>query len=77
MPAGDATQRSPPTGAVGRSDGADVAAEMVELQADHQQRLDGSPERLADTSIAATLRVVCDFDPFGLKMDPPRGLGRN
>ncbi len=39
----------------------DAVAEVLELQADYQQWLDGLPESLADTSTADALRAVCDL----------------
>ncbi len=38
----------------------DAVAELLELQADYQQWLDGLPEGLADTPTADALRAVCD-----------------
>jgi hypothetical protein len=55
----------------------DAVAELLGLQADYQQWLDGLPESLADTSTADALRVVCDLDLSGLEVDPPRGFGRD
>jgi len=55
----------------------DAVAELLELQADYQQWLDGLPESLADTSTADALRAVCDLDLSGLEVDPPRGFGRD
>jgi len=49
---------------------------VAELLAEYQQWLDGLPESLADTPTADALRVVCDLDLSGLKVEPPRGLGR-
>ncbi len=40
----------------------DAVAELIELQADYQQWLDGLPESLADTPTADALRAVCDLD---------------
>lgn len=51
--------------------------ELIELQADYQQWLDGLPESLADTPTADALRVVCDLDLSSLEIDPPRGFGRD
>ncbi len=55
----------------------DAVAELLELQADYQQWLDGLPESLADTSTADALRTVCELDLSGLEIDPPRGFGRD
>ena len=55
----------------------DAVAELLELQADYQQWLDGLPESLADTPTADALRAVCDLDLSGLEIDPPRGFGRD
>ena len=55
----------------------DAVAELVELQADYQQWLDGLPEGLADSPTADALRAVCDLDLSGLEVDPPRGFGRD
>lgn len=55
----------------------DAVAELIELQADYQQWLDGLPESLADTPTADALHVVCDLDLSGLEVDPPRGFGRD
>lgn len=54
-----------------------IVAELLELQADYQQWLDGLPESLADTPTADALRVVCDLDLSGLGTNPPRGVGRD
>jgi len=55
----------------------DAVAELIELQADYQQWLDGLLENLADSPTADALRVVCDLDLSGLEVDPPRGFGRD
>jgi len=55
----------------------DAVAELLELQADYQQWLDGLPESLVDTPTADALRVACDLDLSGLEIDPPRGFGRD
>ena len=55
----------------------DAVAELVELQADYQQWLDGLPESLADSPTADALRAVCDLDLSSLEVDPPRGFGRD
>ncbi len=55
----------------------DAVAELLELQADYQQWLDGLPESLADTPTTDALRVVCDLDLSSLEIDPPRGFGRD
>ena len=55
----------------------DAVAELLELQADYQQWLDGLPESLADTPTADALRAVCDLDLSSLEIDPPRGFGRD
>jgi len=55
----------------------DAVAELLELQADYQQWLDGLPESLADTPTADALRTVCDLDLSSLEVDPPRGFGRD
>lgn len=55
----------------------DAAAELLDLQADYQQWLDGVPESLADTPTADALRAICDLDLSGLELDPPRGFGRD
>ena len=55
----------------------DAVAELVELQADYQQWLDGLPESLADTPTAEALRAVCDLDLSELEIDLPRGFGRD
>ncbi len=55
----------------------DAVVELIELQADYQQWLDGLPESLADTPTADALRAVCDLDLSGLEIDPPRGFGRD
>jgi len=52
-------------------------AELLELQADYHQWLDGLPESLADTPTAEALRAVCDLDLSGLEIDSPRGFGWN
>lgn len=55
----------------------DAVAELLELQADYQQWLDGLPGSLADTPTADALRAICDLDLSGLEIDPPRGFGRD
>ena len=55
----------------------DAVEELIELQADYQQWLDGLPESLANTPTADALRAVCDLDLSGLEIDPPRGFGRD
>lgn len=55
----------------------DAVAELVELQADYQQWLDGLLEGLADTPTADALRAVCDIDLVSLEVDLPRGFGRD
>ena len=55
----------------------DAVAELLELQADYQQWLDGLPESLADTPTADALRAVCELDLSDLELDPPRGFGRD
>lgn len=55
----------------------DAVAELLELQADYQQWLDGLPESLADTATADALGVVCDLDLSSLDIEPPRGFGRD
>lgn len=55
----------------------DAVAELLELQADYQQWLDGLPESLVDTPTADALRVACDLDLSSLEIDPPRGFGRD
>jgi hypothetical protein len=55
----------------------DAVAELLELQADYQQWLDGLPESLADTHTADALQAVCDLDLSNLELDPPRGFGRD
>ncbi len=53
-----------------------TVAELLELQAGYQQRLDAPPESLADTPMAEALRAVCNLDLSSLEVDPPRGFGR-
>ena len=55
----------------------DAVAELIELQADYQQWLDGLPESLADTPTADALRAVCGLDLSELEVDSPRGFGRD
>lgn len=55
----------------------DAVAGLLELQADYQQWLNRLPESLADTPTADALRVVYDLDLLSLKVDPPRGFGRD
>ena len=55
----------------------DAVAELIELQADYQQWLDGLLESVADTPTADALRAVCDLDLYELEIDPPRGFGRD
>ncbi len=55
----------------------DAVAELLELQADYQQWLDGLPESLADTPTADALRTVCELDVAALEVDLPRGFGRD
>ena len=55
----------------------DAVAELLELQADYQQWLDGLPESLVDTPTADALRAVCDLVLSSLEIDPPRGFGRD
>jgi len=55
----------------------DAVAELLELQADYQQWLDGLPESLGESPTADALRTVCDLDLSGLEVDPPRGFGRD
>jgi len=55
----------------------DAVAELLELQADYQQWLDGLPESLAESMTADALRTVCDLDLSSLEVDPPRGFGRD
>lgn len=50
-------------------------AELLELQTDYQQWLDGLPESLADTPMADALRTVCELDVTALDVDPPCGFG--
>jgi len=52
-------------------------AELLELQADYQQWLDGLPESLADTPTADALRAVCDLNLSSMEIDPPRGVGHD
>lgn len=55
----------------------DAVAELIELQADYQEWLDGLPESLADTLTADALHTVCDLDLSGLEVELPRGFGRD
>ena len=55
----------------------DAVAELVELQAGYQEWLDGLPESLAESPTGDTLRRVCELDLSGLKVEPPRGFGRD
>ena len=55
----------------------DAVTELLALQADYQQWLDGLPESLADTPMADALRAVCELDLSVLEVDPPRGFGRD
>ncbi len=55
----------------------DAVAELLELQADYQQWLDGLPESLAESTTADALRTVCDLDLSGLEVELPRGFGRD
>ena len=55
----------------------DAVAELLELQADYQQWLEGLPESLADTPTADALRTVCELEVAALDVDLPRGFGRD
>ena len=55
----------------------DAVTELLALQADYQQWLDGLPESLTDTPMADALRAVCELDLSVLEVDPPRGFGRD
>lgn len=55
----------------------DALAELIELQADYQQWLDGLRESLADTATADALRAVGDLDLSEPEIAPPRGFGRD
>ena len=55
----------------------DAVAELLELQADYQQWLDGLPDSLADSPTADALRTICELDVSALDVDPPRGFGRD
>ncbi len=55
----------------------DAVAELLELQADYQQWLDGLPESRVDTPTADALRTVCELDVAGREGDLPRGFGRD
>lgn len=55
----------------------DAVAELLGLQADYQQWLDGLPESLADSSTADALRTVCELNVSALDVDLPRGFGRD
>ncbi len=55
----------------------DAVAELLELQANYQQWLDGLPESLADSTTADALRTVCELDVAALEVDLPRGFGRD
>jgi len=55
----------------------DAVAELLELQADYQQWLDGLPESLPNGTTADALRTVCELDVATLEVDLPRGFGRD
>jgi hypothetical protein len=55
----------------------DAVAELLELQADYQQWLDGLPESLVDSPTADALRTICELDVSALDVGPPRGFGRD
>ena len=55
----------------------DAVAELLEMQAEYQQWLDGLPESLADNATADALRAVCDLDVSGLEVELPRQFGRD
>ncbi len=55
----------------------DAVTELLELQADYQQWLDGLPESLAESPTADALRTICDLDLSGLEVELPRGFGRD
>ena len=55
----------------------DAAAELLELQADYQQWLDGLLESLADSPTADALRTVCELNVSALDVDLPRDFGRD
>ncbi len=42
--------------------------ELLELQGDYQQWLDGLPECLADSTTADALRTVCELDVATLEV---------
>jgi len=46
----------------------DAAVELLELQGDYQQWLDGLPECLADSTTADALRTVCELDVATLEV---------
>jgi hypothetical protein len=56
----------------------DAVAELVALQGEYQEWLDGMPESLADGATAEALRTICGLDLSELEMiEPPRGFGRD
>lgn len=56
----------------------DAVAELVTLQNEYQEWLDGLPGNLAESAVAQALRAVCDLNLSELEsVEPPRGFGRD
>jgi hypothetical protein len=56
----------------------DAVGELLLIQADCQQWLDGLSETLAHSATADALRAICDLDLSDLEViEPPRGYGRD
>ncbi|MGO9389250.1 hypothetical protein [Rhodoblastus sp.] len=56
----------------------DAVAELVTLQNEYQEWLDGLPDNLAESAAAEALRSICGLDLSELEsVEPPRGFGRH
>ncbi len=56
----------------------DAVAELVTLQNEYQEWLDGLPANLAESAVAEVLRAIIDIDLAELEgVEPPRGFGRD
>jgi hypothetical protein len=53
-------------------------AELIALQSEYEAWLEALPDALQDTTTAAALRTICEFDLSDLRaIEPPRGFGRD
>ncbi len=56
----------------------DAVAELVSLQNEYQEWLDGLPDNLAESATTQALRLICDLEFSELEsVEPPRGFGRD